>query len=155
MFRSAIELVLMEKWPLMDGFLHLEDQWPGWIDGLMEGWSIEVFSMFWMLLWCLEVNWGEIGWKLIEKGKSHKIRNSVNCVCPVDRTLSRSTGHTKMLENTSLSYFLKQCTDSVPGRPDPVSVDRAHRKTQEIAKTWSFRKEQKCSVPGRHQGRIH
>ena len=33
MFRSSIELVFMEKWPLMDGFLHLEDQWPGWIDG--------------------------------------------------------------------------------------------------------------------------
>ena len=50
MFRSAIEVVLMEKWPLMNGFLHLEDQWPGWIDGLMEGWSIEVFLCFFLLM---------------------------------------------------------------------------------------------------------
>ena len=30
----------MEKWPLMDGFSHLEDQWP---ELLMDGWIIEVF----------------------------------------------------------------------------------------------------------------
>ena len=42
----------------MDGFPHLEEQWSRWIDGLMEGWSIEVFSM------CLEVNWEELEVKL-------------------------------------------------------------------------------------------
>ncbi|XXG47251.1 hypothetical protein AAC387_Pa02g1925 [Persea americana] len=42
--------------------------------------------------------------------------------------------------------FFRSCTDSVPGRPDLASVDRAHRKTPEIAETWSFRKERKCSL---------
>ena len=35
----------MEKWPLMDGFLHLEDQWPGWIDGWMDYRSVFVFLL--------------------------------------------------------------------------------------------------------------
>lgn len=34
----------MGEWPLMDGFLHLEDQWPGWrLDG--DYWSAFVFVL--------------------------------------------------------------------------------------------------------------
>ena len=44
-------------------------------------------------------------------------------------------GTLKLVKNQVLVIFLKMCIDSVPGRPDLVSVDRAHRKIQEIAET--------------------
>ena len=78
----------------MDEFLHLEDQWPGWIDVLMEGWSIEVFLYFFLLMWWMEKVWKGIEWELDWKRE--------------------------IPEN------LEFCNLRVPGRPDPVSVDRAH-----------------------------
>ena len=54
MFRSAIELVLMEKWSLMDESLHLEDQWPSWmVDG--DYWSVFVFILVYVMY---EGDWG-------------------------------------------------------------------------------------------------
>ena len=57
-------------------------------------------------------------------------------------TYTRSTGPCfgrlstlKLVKNQVPVIFLKMCTDSVPGRLDPVLVDWAHRKIQEIAET--------------------
>eukprot|EP00268_Persea_americana_P010087 TRINITY_DN14066_c0_g3_i1.p1 TRINITY_DN14066_c0_g3~~TRINITY_DN14066_c0_g3_i1.p1 ORF type:complete len:114 (+),score=3.81 TRINITY_DN14066_c0_g3_i1:55-396(+) len=79
---------------------------------------------------------------------------------------SRSTGPClgqpstlKRQKSKSQLFSSKMCTDSVPDRPDPVSVDRAHRNLQEIAETCISQTEQKLCVPGRHHGhdvnRIH
>ncbi|XXG76378.1 hypothetical protein AAC387_Pa08g0742 [Persea americana] len=43
-------------------------------------------------------------------------------------------------------------TDSVPGRPDPIAVDRAHKNLQRLTGTCISHSQQKCSVPDRHHG---
>ena len=68
----------------------------------------------------MKVIWIELDEKWIGKEKIHNFGISVICVYPVDRPPSRSTGHIESSENqVSVNCYLK-CTDSVPGRQDPV-----------------------------------
>ena len=104
------------------------------------GWWMEMIGVFYCLLvcmWWMEEIEDELDEKWIEKEKSQNSEMSALYVYPVNRPPARSTGHTKYRRNQVPVISSWNFTDSVPDRPDPVSIDWAHKNPAGITETWN------------------